>query len=92
MSLDKKKSADEDNPCAIIMIIAPYNPILFSVKIPVSTNPMCATDEYAISDFKSFWRIQLSLVADAPINLILIIQWLVWLIFLMNKGMNRINP
>jgi hypothetical protein len=35
--------------------------------IPVSINPICPTDEYAISDFRSGCRIQINLVAIAPV-------------------------
>lgn len=73
-SLTSRNKADEDSPWAIIIIIAPINLIVFNVNSLVRTNPICATDEYAISDFKSFWRMQFILVIEAPINLILIIQ------------------
>lgn len=35
--------------------------------IPVNINPMWPTDEYAISDFRSGCRIQINLVAIAPV-------------------------
>lgn len=44
-SFTRKKRADDDIPWAIIIIIAPINPILFIEKIPIKTNAMCATDE-----------------------------------------------
>lgn len=53
---------------------------------------MCATDEYAIRDFKSFCRIQLSLVEIAPSNLILMIQLLILFILNIASGINRIKP
>lgn len=57
----------------------------------VKINPMWATEEYAINDFKSFWRIQFILVIIAPINLILIIQGLNNFIF-DKRGITRIKP
>lgn len=44
-SLVNMKRADEVNPWAIIIIIAPSNPILFKVISPVNTNPIWATEE-----------------------------------------------
>lgn len=44
-SLTKRKRAEEDNPWAIIIIIAPDNPILFMVSRADNTKPMWATDE-----------------------------------------------
>lgn len=41
-------------------------------SIPVSIRPICPTEEYAIKDFKSGWRIQINLVATAPVIEILI--------------------
>lgn len=92
MSLTRKKRADEESPWAIIIIIAPVRPIDLMEKIPVSTNPMWATEEYAINDFKSFWRMQLRLVAVAPIKLILIIHKFILLIVFIHNGINRIIP
>jgi len=37
-------------------------------NIPANINPICPTDEYAISDFKSGWRKQINLVATAPVK------------------------
>lgn len=45
ISFTSRKRADEDNPWAIIIIIAPIIPIVFIVKIPVRTNPIWATEE-----------------------------------------------
>lgn len=44
-SLTNKNKADDDNPWAIIIMIAPDNPIVLIVNRPVSTNPIWATDE-----------------------------------------------
>lgn len=44
-SLTRRNKADDDNPWAIIIIIAPDNPIVLIVNNPVNTNPMWATDE-----------------------------------------------
>lgn len=44
-SLTKKNNADDDNPWAIIIIIAPVNPIEFMVNNAVITIPMWATLE-----------------------------------------------
>ena len=62
----QRKSAPEMNPCEIIWIRAPSTPRAALVVSPVSmnektmknprvTNPMCDTDEYAISFFMSGW-------------------------------------
>lgn len=45
ISFVNKNSADEDNPCAIIMIIAPINPIWFIENSLIKTKAMCATEE-----------------------------------------------
>lgn len=92
ISFTKKNRADDDNPWAIIIMIAPIKPIDFMEKIPANTNPICATEEYAIRDFRSFWRMQFSLVADAPINLILIIHKFILFIIFIHSGINRIIP
>lgn len=73
-SFTSKNKADDDNPWATIIIIAPINLIELIVNRLVKTNPIWATDEYAISDFRSFCRIQFILVIVLPIKLILIIQ------------------
>lgn len=91
-SLVRKNNAEDAIPCAIIIIKAPINPIYDIEKIPHRTSPIWATDEYAIRDFKSFWRIQFNLVAVAPIKLILIIQLFILLIDLIDRGKNRIRP
>lgn len=42
--------------------------------MPLVIRPICLTEEYAIKDFRSVWRIQMNLVIIAPINEILIIK------------------
>lgn len=69
-----KNNADEANPWASIIIIAPFIPIKDSVKSAEITIAIWAMEEYAIKDFKSFCRIQFILVIIAPVILILIIQ------------------
>lgn len=44
-SLVSMNKADDDIPCAIIMMIAPERPKKFILNNPMRTNPMCATDE-----------------------------------------------
>ena len=65
-------SADELNPWATIIIRLPVIPHAEFDNMPVSINPIWPTDEYAISDLRSGWRIQISLVAIAPVIEILI--------------------
>lgn len=43
--LANENSADEQNPCAIIIIIAPVTPQLVRVRAPAINKPMCPTDE-----------------------------------------------
>lgn len=40
--------------------------------MPVNINPMWPTEEYAIKDFRSGWRMQINLVTTAPVMEILI--------------------
>jgi len=42
--------------------------------MPLVTKPMCLTEEYAIKDLRSVWRIQINLVIQAPIKDTLIIK------------------
>lgn len=44
-SFVNRKSADDDRPCAIIIMIAPIKLMEFKVNNPVRTNPIWATDE-----------------------------------------------
>jgi len=59
-------SADEHKPCATIIIKAADIPHEEYDIIPASIIPICPTDEYAIKDFISGWRRQISLVIIAP--------------------------
>jgi hypothetical protein len=65
-------NADEHNPCAIIIINAPLIPHIELDNIPASIKPMWPTEEYAINDFRSGWRMQINLVTTAPVSEILI--------------------
>lgn len=61
-SFARRKRAEDDIPWAIIIIVAPIKPNELSVRSLINVNPICATDEYAIRAFISFWRIQFILV------------------------------
>lgn len=87
----KRNKAEDESPCAIIIIIAPFIPIVLNVNKLAKINPIWATEEYATKDFKSFCRIQFILVIVAPISLILIIQGLKFLI-LIKSGITRMSP
>src|SRR5581483_7724733 len=54
----KRKSAPVTNPWFSIWRTAPTAPCVLSTKIPSVMNPMCATDEYATSFFRSFWTVE----------------------------------
>ena len=47
-------------PCANIWKTDPFNPTTVSVAAPSMTTPMCETDEYAITYFRSVCAIALS--------------------------------
>lgn len=68
MILARENSADEHRPCAIIIIIVPDIPHVENDNVPEIINPICPTEEYAISDFKSGCRRQIILVRNAPIS------------------------
>jgi len=70
--LARINKADDLNPWAIIMIRALDIPHIEFDSIPVNISPICPTDEYAIRDFRSGWRMQIILVAAAPDRAILI--------------------
>lgn len=61
-------SADDLSPWAIIIAREACIPHLVFEFIPATTNPMCPTEEYAISDFKSVCRIQINPVTSAPVR------------------------
>ena len=48
-----ENKAEEHSPCATIKPIAPHHPQLVKDKTPITTNPICPTEEYAIIDFMS---------------------------------------
>jgi hypothetical protein len=60
------KSAEEQRPCAIIIVILAFHPQFVPVINPVVISPICPTDEYAIRDFRSDCRIQIIAVITAP--------------------------
>lgn len=64
--------ADDLNPCATIIIRLPVIPQEELDSIPVNINPICPTDEQAIRDLRSGCRMQIRLVAIAPVIEILI--------------------
>ena len=59
-------SPDLVRPWAIIITSAPSLPHFDDVKIPVMRIAICLTDEYAIMDFISNWRMQRIVVRVAP--------------------------
>jgi hypothetical protein len=63
--------AEDLNPWAIIINSAPVSPQVELANIPANIRPMCPTDEYAMSDFRSGWRIHKILVVAAPHNVTL---------------------
>lgn len=71
MRFANENRADDDRPWAIIINAAPINPHWELDNLPANINPMWPTDEYAINDFKSGCRRQISLVMIAPISEIL---------------------
>lgn len=64
--LARQNRADEVNPWAIMRISAPVNPQGVWIRIPPTTNPIWLTDEQAISDFRSVWRMQMEPVIITP--------------------------
>ncbi len=65
------KSAEEDRPWAIIINVAPKNPIEENDIVPAIRRPMWPTDEYAIRAFKSVCRRQIIDEIMAPHRAIL---------------------
>lgn len=59
-------SPEDTNPCPNIIKYLPPHPIILLFINPPISSPICPTDEYAISDFTSIWRIQIKLVIKAP--------------------------
>ena len=64
----KINRAEDDSPWAIIIIIAPLIPHFLMERTPAISNPIWPTEEYAIIDFMSGWRMQIRLVKRAPID------------------------
>lgn len=66
--LAKQNIADDLNPCAIIIDRLACIPIFVPDIAPANINAMCPIDEYAINDFISDWRKQISDVITPPIS------------------------
>lgn len=64
--------AEELRPWAIIIPRLPYSPSLELDIAPATRIPMCPTEEYAISAFKSDCRRQISLVMIPPVSAVVI--------------------
>ena len=61
----KKKRAEKLNPWATTIARAPYMAQVVLVKRSANIKPIGPTEDYAISDFTSGWRMQINLVAEA---------------------------
>lgn len=68
------KRAEEERPWAIIMKVAPKNPIIENERAPAISSPIWPIDEYAISAFRSVCRKQIIDEMIAPHRAILIIK------------------
>ena len=55
----KQNRPEKHKPWAIIKVKEPRYPQYVNVIKPPITIPIWATEEYAIKDFKSVWRIQI---------------------------------
>jgi hypothetical protein len=71
--LARENIHEEHNPCAINIINAPCQPQIVLDMIPAVARPMCLTEEYAIRDFTSVWRMQINLVILPPTKAMAII-------------------
>jgi len=65
MLIKENKPADTI-PWETISTKAPSHPILKLVYNPLINKPICPTEEYAIKDLMSLWRIQIIEVIKAP--------------------------
>lgn len=65
-----KNRREDLRPWAIIIAIAPFIPNFVLERSPAIISPMWLTDEYAISDFRSDWRRQISDVRTPPTSAI----------------------
>ena len=85
-------NAEDLNPCATIIAIAPIIPHFVEVMVPPNINPICPTDEYAINDFRSVCRMQINLVNIAPtIEILRINAWIFFGIY-GNINLMRSSP
>jgi len=82
--------AEEQKPCATIIINPPSIPIMYRDKNPIITSPIWTTEEYAIKTFRSLWVKQINLNKADPIKLIDSTNLKIG-VLLKNKDM-RINP
>lgn len=64
--LARQNNIEEVSPWEIIRIIAPENDHGVRIVLAAITSPMWLTEEYAMSDFRSVWRMQMELVISAP--------------------------
>lgn len=69
-TLAKKNKPEEQRPWATINIIEPTKEEKENLKIPIITKLIWETEEKAIIDFKSTWRIQIKLDKIPPHKLI----------------------
>lgn len=90
--LAKMNKAEDENPWAIIIVTAPYIPNLVEEVTPAINSPIWPTDEYAIRDFISDWRIQINPVEIAPTNDTLINIFLYLFLNIGDIWDMRINP
>lgn len=58
--------AEEQNPCEIIKIKAPFHPHTVFLKTPANIKDIWPTEEYAINALKSIWRKHITLVNIPP--------------------------
>jgi len=73
-TLPPKNIIEELTPCATISMVAPLTPKEEKYIIPPITNPVCATDEYAIITFISNWKIQITPISAEPETAVEIIK------------------
>lgn len=88
----RENMAGEDSPCANIMVSAPHQPHWDIDEIPAIIRAMCAIEEYAISAFKSVWRIQINPVRVAPTMETLMSSGKNGVIMCWNMAVRRIRP
>jgi len=72
--ITRQNNPDEHNPWANMIISLPQYAVNWQENSPPITNPIWATDEYAIRAFISYCRMHSSLTKNDPISPILISQ------------------